>query len=125
MEDALHDCERRLEDIRDVMHRAAWLASRIRQRCLETEALPGAAPVISPAEDGPAFEIPAGADPVIRGFQALPELERSALGLFYLELFTPEQIAQILGIKLEELAEVLRSARIQLQSALKIQSEAQ
>jgi DNA-directed RNA polymerase specialized sigma24 family protein len=43
---------------------------------------------------------------------------RSALALFYLDLFTPEEIAQLLKMKLEELGATLAEARTRLQESL-------
>ena len=53
-----------------------------------------------------------------QSFHSLPEPERSALAMFYLELFDVEQIAQVLGLALEELSPVLDRGRRQLESLL-------
>ena len=45
----------------------------------------------------------------------LPEPGRSALTLFYLEIFSPRDIAEILGLDLEELARVIGTARQSLE----------
>lgn len=46
----------------------------------------------------------------------LPEPGRSALTLFYLEIFSPRDIAEILGLDLEELARVIDAARQSLEN---------
>ncbi len=54
-----------------------------------------------------------------RHFHGLPEPERSALALFYLDSFTPEQIAQLLGMNLDKLAGTLAQARTLLKRSLR------
>jgi len=56
---------------------------------------------------------------VAQRFHQLPEPERSALSLIYLDLFDVSTICEVLGLTLEELASVLGRARTQLQEALK------
>jgi DNA-directed RNA polymerase specialized sigma24 family protein len=41
----------------------------------------------------------------------LPEPERSAITLFYLEIFTPRVLSELLGLDLEELARLIGTAR--------------
>jgi hypothetical protein len=41
----------------------------------------------------------------------LPEPERSAITLFYLEIFSPRDLAGILGLEIEELARIIGGAR--------------
>ncbi len=48
-------------------------------------------------------------------FAVLPERERSALILFYLFLFDPPELAEVLGIKPAELGPLLHGARSMLQ----------
>lgn len=120
----LSDCERRIDQIRDESHRVAWLVSRLRQSCMETTA----ASVESPQEaqlsvrcgDSGSSDhgLPPDAVILAQRFQSLPEPERSALALFYLELFDVEQIAQVLGLPLEELSPVLDRGRRQIESLL-------
>lgn len=117
--------ERRLRDLRDQTHRAAWLAARLRQYCLEPKPEPGKAPRLVRSEDseaGPLAEVlQIEAYILAQHFQSLPEPDRSALGLFYLDLFTVEQIADILEMGLEQLAAALARARTQLQDSLRSQ----
>jgi DNA-directed RNA polymerase specialized sigma24 family protein len=46
----------------------------------------------------------------------LPEPERSAITLFYLEIFTPRLLSEILGLDIEELAQVIGTARKSLET---------
>jgi hypothetical protein len=46
----------------------------------------------------------------------LPEPERSAITLFYLEIFNPPALSEILGLTLEELARLIDAARKSLES---------
>jgi len=46
----------------------------------------------------------------------LPEPERSALTLFYLEIFSPRELANILGLEIEELARIIGAARRTLEN---------
>jgi DNA-directed RNA polymerase specialized sigma24 family protein len=55
---------------------------------------------------------------VAQRFRQLPEPERSALALFYLDLFPPPEIAQLLRVDLEELGEILSRGRSELRRLL-------
>ncbi len=118
--------ERRLGDLRDQTHRAVWLAARLRQYCREPKPAPepGNAPQLVRAEESGSLPevLQTEASILAQHFKLLPEPERSALGLFYLELFTVEQIAGILEMGVEQLAETLARARTQLQGSLRSQS---
>jgi len=46
----------------------------------------------------------------------LPEPERSAITLFYLEIFNPRDLAGLLGLEIEELARIIDGARQTLES---------
>jgi DNA-directed RNA polymerase specialized sigma24 family protein len=46
----------------------------------------------------------------------LPEPERSAITLFYLEIFTPRVLSGLLGLDLEALARLIASARRSLEN---------
>jgi DNA-directed RNA polymerase specialized sigma24 family protein len=46
----------------------------------------------------------------------LPEPERSAITLFYLEIFSPPVLSEILGLTIEELARLIGAARKSLES---------
>jgi len=46
----------------------------------------------------------------------LPEPERSAITLFYLEIFSPGELAGILGLEIEDLARMIGGARQTLEN---------
>jgi len=46
----------------------------------------------------------------------LPEPERSAITLFYLEIFSPRILSEILGLNLEQLAQLISTARKSLEN---------
>ena len=122
MAETLAESERRLGEIRDVSQRAAGLAVRIRQRCLENQPAESKTPRLVREEENPDLVpevLQIEAYILAQHFQALPEPERSALALFYLELVTPEQIARLLGMDLEQLAGTLGHARALLQDSLR------
>jgi DNA-directed RNA polymerase specialized sigma24 family protein len=45
----------------------------------------------------------------------LPEPQRSAITLFYLEIFSPRQLSEILGVDIGELARIIGAARKSLE----------
>jgi RNA polymerase sigma factor (sigma-70 family) len=122
MADTLHEVERRLGELRHESHRHTWLATNIRQRCLRENA--GNMHEIprllrddqTEGESGEVLEIEAFI--VAQRFSTLPEPERSALALFYLELFTAEEIAKLLKMELDELGELLARGRNLLENAM-------
>lgn len=122
MAETLHEVEAKLDELRHESHRHTWLATQIRQRCLRDnagnmEAIPRLLRENpSKAETGEVLEIEAFI--VAQRFSTLQEPERSALALFYLDLFTPEEIANILKMELEELSELLAHARQLLNTAM-------
>jgi DNA-directed RNA polymerase specialized sigma24 family protein len=56
---------------------------------------------------------------VAQRFHLLPEPERAALALFHLELFSTEEIGQILQLRAEQLAETIGRARTLLRESLR------
>jgi RNA polymerase sigma factor (sigma-70 family) len=115
--------EAQLEQIRTETNRQAWLVAHIRQRCLqnnEEDPAPNVPRLLrEPLEPGERTEVLAiEAYILAEHFRCLPEPQRSALALFYLDLFTPEEIAQLLKMNLEELGAVLAQARQHLQWSL-------
>lgn len=46
----------------------------------------------------------------------LPEPERSAITLFYLEIFSPRELSDILGVNIGELARIIGAARKSLEN---------
>ncbi|MEO8352065.1 MAG: hypothetical protein ABI680_10055 [Chthoniobacteraceae bacterium] len=122
--ESLHATLGELTEIRSEKNRLACLLQRLRDRCAHTDAPAGPlAPrlVRTPLEPGQAREIlPIEAFIVARHFSLLPEPARSALALFYLEIFGPEEIAKILKLSLDQLGVVLGEGRSQLEAALEV-----
>ncbi|MDB6172231.1 MAG: hypothetical protein JWL59_1542 [Chthoniobacteraceae bacterium] len=121
MGETLVEGEARLADLRDAGQRAVWLAGRIRQRCQDNPPAPLTTPRLIREGDEAADELEVlqiEAYIVAQHFQRLPEPERSALALFYLNILAPAQIGELLELDLEHLAETLERARTLLQSSL-------
>ena len=123
MAETLAEVETQLDQIRSEANRQAWLARRIRERCLKNNQ-ENPAPVVPRLLR---TETPAGAVPEVLGIEAyilaehfycMPEPGRSALALFYLDLFSPEEIGKLVSMNLEELGATLTEARGALQKSL-------
>jgi DNA-directed RNA polymerase specialized sigma24 family protein len=122
MADTLSEVESQLSQFRNATGRQAWLATHIRERCLENnKSAPPSAPRLLREETD------SGTRPELLGIEAflmaqrfhlLPEPERSALALFYLELFSVEEIAEILKMDVDVLSDTLGAARELLQKSL-------
>jgi DNA-directed RNA polymerase specialized sigma24 family protein len=122
MADTLTEVESQLSQFRNETSRQAWLASHIRERCLENnKSAPPTAPRLVRDDSD------AGAHPevlkieaflVAQRFHLLPEPERSALALFYLDLFAAEEIAELLKMDFDMLSDTLGAARDLLQKSL-------
>ena len=124
MAETLSEVETHLDQIRSEANRQAWLAQRIRERCLKNN-------LENPVPVAPRLlreELAPGAMPEVLGIEAyilaehfhcLPEPGRSALALFYLDLFTPEDIGKLLKMNLEELGAALAESRGALQDSLR------
>jgi len=113
MADTLTRAESELGQIRSETSRRAWFATRIRERCAGDEGGAEPAPRLLREED----EVEAYL--VAQRFHRLTEPGRSALALFYLDTFTNEDIAKLLKLDEEQLAETLGQARAQLQELLR------
>ncbi len=123
MAEILVEAEMQISQLRNETSRHAWLATRIRERCLKNnEAAPPAAPRLL-RDDPETGEEPAvlkiEAFLLAQRFHALPEPERSALALFYLEFFNVEEIARLLKMDEEVFSETLGAARQLLQDSLR------
>jgi RNA polymerase sigma factor (sigma-70 family) len=121
MADTLQAVEEQLAELRRESSRRAWLVMRIRERCLRENAInPTAIPRLlrneSDAESGEVLNIEAFI--VAQRFSTLPEPERSALALFYLEICDVEEISKLLKLSTEDLAVTLGRARAQLEQAI-------
>jgi DNA-directed RNA polymerase specialized sigma24 family protein len=121
----LADVEAHLDELRSSERRRWWMARRMRQQCLaqgaDMDPLPSAPRLIRDTEWNEAAPevLKIEAYIVAQRFHQLPEPERSALALFYLDLFSTEEITQLLGMSLDELATVLTNARALLQAGLR------
>ena len=121
--ETISEGEVQLDQIRTEANRQAWLAQRIRERCLKNNA-DNPAPVvprllrIEPQPGAPPEVLGIEAYILAEHFHCLPEPGRSALALFYLDLFSPEEIAKLLKMSLEELGAVLAETRAALQGSL-------
>lgn len=89
-----------LAQFRHDRNRETWLVSKVRDRCLRGAKMPA-----DRAEaDGAVPEI-------ARQFHLMSEPARSAAALFYLDLLSAEEIAQLLSLSLEEFSDGLTRAR--------------
>ena len=115
MADTLAEVAVQIGQVRNEKGRQAWFVQHIRELCLKNnEAAPPAAPRLVRA-DAASGEKPRvlkiEAFLLAQRFHTLPEPERSALALFYLDFFTVAEIAELLKMSLETLAETLGAAR--------------
>lgn len=109
----------------------AWLVAKLRNRLLKHP--PTAAPAAPPddqASDKPENATTAAPDlnpqalALADRFCKIPEPGRSALALLYLDQFSVQEIAQILQMNIEELAEAVESARSLLRQMDAVQKAA-
>jgi DNA-directed RNA polymerase specialized sigma24 family protein len=119
MAETLVELETEHGDTRKETNRYAWLATRLRTRCLNNHAdtSDSTAPRLLREEGGALLEIEAFI--LAQHVHQLPEPERSALAFFYIDLFTPEEMAQLLAIDLERLGELLSKGRMLLRNSLR------
>ena len=91
-----------IADLRDARRVKRWLFTEARQQCAQGAPAPAPAPpATEPGE-------------LAARFAAVPEAERGALILFYLYLFDPTELAEVLEIPLAELAPLLTRGRASL-----------
>lgn len=106
-----------LSDVRDPRRVKRWLFARARTLCARP--LPMPEPPPNPVPSGDTETLPDLADDPGRQllvlFAPLPEAERSALVLFYLYLFTPGELAEVLEVRPGELPSLLDRGRSLLQ----------
>lgn len=122
MADALTQAEEKLAQMRNETSRRAWFVTHIRERCLGDEATAPAAPRLlreDEEEVRPVEVLEIEAYLMAQRFAQLPEPERSALALFYLDSFSNEDIAKLLKLDPHDLADTLGRARTQLQGLLR------
>jgi RNA polymerase sigma factor (sigma-70 family) len=122
MAEVLTEVESQLSQFRNETSRQAWLVKHIRERCLENnKALPPTAPRLlrDDTDSGTSPEVlQIEAFLVAQRFHTLPEPERSALALFYLDLLKAEEIAEVLKMDMHTLSDTLGAARDHLRRAL-------
>lgn len=122
MADTLAEVESQLAQFRNETSRRARLATRIRERCLKNNASPPPAAPRLLRDDSETTGSPEilkiEAFLLAQRFHALPEPERTALALFYLDLFSITELAQLLKMSEEALSETLGAARELLKQSL-------
>lgn len=96
--------EQELGAYRDAKSCLAFCTSKLRENCLRKA-------VAAPAH-------PAGG--IASAMHELPEPERSALALFYVDLFPAQEIATLLNHSLEDLGAALQRGRDQLAAHLTV-----
>lgn len=115
-----------LSQMRNDALRYIWIAKEVRRLCA-AEGKCGASAAQAPRLLRLGGESAGGDAPVLLGieayivarrFQAVPEPSRSALALLYLDLFTAEEIAKVLDMRLESLCETIERGRQALREAL-------
>jgi DNA-directed RNA polymerase specialized sigma24 family protein len=122
MAETLVEAETEITQLRNEKSRRAWYAARIRERCMAGGEATEPAPRLlreGEAMAGPVEVLEIEAWLVAQRFQQLPEPERTALALFYLDSFTNEDIAKLLKLHEDELADTLGRARTMLQEQLR------
>ncbi len=121
--ESLAEVEMRISHLRGEERRKAWLIRRLRERVATLDAAPARTPrllrgeIPEPGEE--ILEIEAYI--LAQHFATLAEPERSALALFYLKLFPPRELPELLDLELEDLAGALDRGRQQLRASLQDQ----
>ena len=112
--------EAQLAELRSDASRQVWLAQRIRERCLRENAMnENAVPrLLRTGAEGRPEILKIEAYIVAQRFSTLPEPERSALALFYVDIFQPGEIAKLLKMSIDDLGAVLGRARTLLAEAM-------
>ena len=95
--ETLSDATGQLAQVRTEKNRALWLVSKVRECCLR--------------ETGAAGDPDADVPGIARHFHAMPEPGRSAAALFYLDLLPVEEVAQLLGMSLDQFSSIMAGTR--------------
>lgn len=119
--DVLTSCAPQIEQIRNEKNRIVFVVRQLRERCLKNAGggKPAEASTETPGNGGPREE--ADGASFARPFSTMPEPERSALAIFYLDLFPAREIASLLGMSFDDLSEALEGGREFLRRAGVIQ----
>jgi len=121
--ETLAEAEAHLDQVRSETGRQAWLVQAIRERCLKLNgtAAPAAPRLLrhEPAANTEPVVLKIEAFLLAQRFHTLPEPERSALAIFYLDFFTIAELAELLKMNVETLSDTLASARELLAQALR------
>ena len=128
LQDTVEEAEREgLGDLRNPWQVRRWLFTHARAACRRPHTVAGPVPTSSeheapflPASDAGA-SVPTldatgdSSEQLALLFGTLPEAERGAAILFYLYLFTPAELAEVLEIKPDDLGTLLSRSRTLLQ----------
>ncbi len=119
MAGTLAEADGQCGQMRSEKGRQAWFIGSLRLRCRSGAPDSAAAPrlIREDAENRELLDIEAFL--LAQRFHGLPEPERSALALFYLDSFSIAEIAQFLKMDLEQLGETLGHARELLGESLR------
>jgi DNA-directed RNA polymerase specialized sigma24 family protein len=119
--DALTECEAHLLQMRNELSRQTWFTARLRERSAAAAAIAEPAPRLLREPDATSEELlEIEAYLMAQRFHRLPEPERTALALFYLELFEIGEIAKLLKLDEDQLAATMGRARELLQNELRV-----
>lgn len=121
---ALAELQTQLAEVRSIPSRHVWLVGRIRQECQRRA--PGGEPgrvaglIRLPEEETEETEPLLAIEAYLfaRRFSTLAEPGRSALALFYLDLFPPAEICGLLNLTWERYCETLKKARASLREGV-------
>ncbi len=123
MAETLAEVAGHVAQVRSETARQAWFVQHIRERCVKNnESAPPAAPRLDRTDAAPGEKprvLKIEAFLLAQRFHLLPEPERSALALFYLDFFTVTEIAELLKMNVETLGETLAAARSLLEQSLR------
>jgi len=119
---ACKDVEAELGQLRNELQRRGWLAMRIREYCRQYPPIETAIPVESNGNGEVPLSSEDEAHLLAKRFSTVQEPDRTALALFYLKLFSVEEIAGLLEMNLDGVANSIGRGRKVLQHAEAIRS---
>jgi len=115
--DVFADAGEKIHHFRNGKSCEAWLVAKVRNRALNRkwkppeDSAPGETEAAAGNENSPGAALEMAAR-----FCRIPEPGRSALALLYINRFTVEEIAQVLQMPLEAMAQAVDAARTRLQA---------